>query len=105
MLEQQHQVSEKEQKVNCAHQHIGSIAGEGKPTDREGKNQQNRIRRVEPKDHCLSGDQADAQHCGNSQPDRRQHRTQEDVDGTLQIVGQRRAGGAQRLRRQNERRH
>ena len=59
MLEEQHHISKKQQKVNCAHQHIGSIAGEGEATYCQGKNQQNRIRRVEPQHDGLSGNQAD----------------------------------------------
>ena len=83
--------------MNCAHQHVGSIAGEGEATDRQAKNQQNRICRAESQDHGLSGNQADGQHRGNRQPDLRQHRPEKDIDRTLQIVGQRRAGCTQRL--------
>ena len=84
-------------------ENIGAGAGESRGADEQGEQQKHQIGVVHAQNHLLSHYVADYQHDRNREPDRRQHRTKENVHRALQPVRQGRARSADRLRRRDER--
>ena len=89
--------------MNAALQDIGLSTGKRNYTHSEGKQQQRKIAAFHAKRDGSLGNEANSQNGGNSQPNRRQHRTMQDVNGTLQLLLSGRVNTTQSIRRQDHR--
>jgi hypothetical protein len=102
LLEDQHQVGEEQEQMHRSEQDVGARASKREGAHSQRQDEQNRIDGVESEDDGLSRDETDRQHRWYGQADRGQRRSQQDVDGTLELVRQRRTSRAQGLRREDQ---
>lgn len=74
--------------MDGSEQDIGASDGKGQHADHEGQDQEDGIDCVDPENDGGFSKEADSEDGWNGEADTREHRSKENIDGALQLIGQ-----------------
>src|SRR2546426_11204573 len=86
VLEDQHQIGEKQEQMHRPQEDVGSLTGERQHADDQRQRQQGRIRCIEAEDDGPVGAESDGEHRRDRQADARQRGPQREIDGAPKVT-------------------
>lgn len=101
-FEDQHEVGQKQEQMNRSEQDIRAPGGKRHHAHGEGQYQEDGIHCIDPEQNRGTGEEPNREDGRNGQANAGEYRSQQNVDRTLQLIGQGGAHRAERFGRQHQ---